>query len=101
MDRSQNDLDKLYKFTDALYTEFFQFFEKRKDQKNFFKLRQYYALRDISRDLASRFVEVFSKMDIFSDKDSDFDITLFKRRLECITNYKDLLQSKITNDIVT
>lgn len=46
-------------------------------------------------------MEVFSKMDIFSDKDSDFDITLFKRRLECITNYKDLLQSKITNDIVT
>jgi len=69
--------------------------------KNFFKLRQYYALKDISKDISGRFIDVLSKLDIFNDKEQEFDMIIFKRKMESISNYKDLLQSKITNDMVS
>jgi len=54
--------------------------------KNFFKLRQYYALKDISKDISTRFIDVLSKMDIFNDKEQEFDMIIFKRKMESISN---------------
>jgi len=87
---------------DNLYNELINFYEKKKDEKDSFKLRHYYMLKDICADISDRLIEVLSKIDIFSDDDKEaFDILTFNRKLDNFNNYKDLLQSKITSQMIT
>jgi len=101
-DRTHKDLEKMYKFMDNVYNELINFYEKKKDDKDSFNLRHYYMLKDICSDISDRLIEVLSKIDIFSEDDKDsFDILTFNRKLDNFNNYKDLLQSKITSQMIT